>query len=66
VPLRLRLDGSVWRDVALVRRAWRIDQHWWRADPVRRDYFRVAAEDSPPVTIYRDLNTGAWSRQEYG
>lgn len=65
VPLRLRL-GGVWQDVTPVRRPWLIDQHWWRAEPVRRHYFRVAPADSPPLTIYRDLITGAWSRQEYG
>jgi hypothetical protein len=55
----------VWHDVQLVRRPWRIDQHWWRAEPVSRVYYRVASEDGPPLTIFRDLVTGAWSRQEY-
>ena len=64
VPLRLRL-GGVWQDVALVRRPWRIDQHWWRGEPVRRDYFRVAPADGPPLTVYRDEVTAAWFRQEY-
>ena len=57
-------DG--WQDVSLVRHPWRIDQHWWRGESVRRDYFRVAPEDGPPLTIYHDLISGAWFRQEYG
>jgi len=64
VPLRLRL-GSVWQDVTLVRRPWRIDQQWWRSEPVRRDYFRVAPGDGPPLTVYHDLVSGEWCRQEY-
>ena len=65
VPLRLKLAGA-WQDVTLVRRPWRIDQLWWRGEPVRRDYYRVAAEDGPPLTLYHDLISGEWFRQEYG
>ena len=64
VPLRLSLGGA-WQDVTLVRSPWRIDQHWWRADHIRRDYFRAAPQDGPPLTIYHDLVSGEWSRQEY-
>ena len=63
-PRRLHLDGT-WQDVALIRRPWRIDQHWWRAPAVSRVYYRVAPEDGPPLTLYRDLATGEWFRQEY-
>ena len=65
VPLCLKLRG-VWQDVTLLRRPWRIDQQWWRAEPVRRDYFRVAPEDGPPLTLYHDALSGEWYRQEYG
>jgi hypothetical protein len=64
VPLRLRL-GRIWQDVTLTRRPWRIDQHWWRSEPVRRIYFRVAAQEAAPSTIYHDLIDGTWSRQDY-
>jgi hypothetical protein len=64
LPTRLRLAG-VWQDVSLVRRPWRIDQHWWRSEPIGRDYYRVAPEDGPALTIYRDHLSGGWSRQEY-
>ncbi len=63
-PLRLRL-GNAWRAVSLARRLWRVEQHWWRGEPVQRDYYRVAPEDRPPLTIYRDLVSGQWFRQEY-
>ena len=63
-PARMRLGGA-WQDVTLLRRPWRIDQHWWRGQPVRRDYFRVAAGEGPPLTVYRDAITGEWARQEY-
>jgi hypothetical protein len=64
VPLRVRL-GSAWRDVKLARRPWRIDQYWWRDEPVSRMYYRVMLDDGSPFTIYNDLISGEWARQEY-
>jgi hypothetical protein len=63
-PVSVWLHGA-WQDVHLVRRPWRIDQHWWRAEPVSRLYYRLAPEDGPPLTIYRDLIAKTWARQEY-
>jgi hypothetical protein len=63
-PVRIR-SGGAWHGVTLVRRPWRIDQHWWRGECVRRDYYRVAPEDGPPITLYHDLVTDEWARQEY-
>jgi hypothetical protein len=51
--------------VRLARGPWRIHQHWWRAEPVSRHYYRVAPEDGPPLTIYHDISTQTWARQEY-
>lgn len=64
VPLRISL-GGVWQGVTMARQAWRIDQHWWRSDQVRRVYFRIAPLDGPPLTIYYDLHNDSWFRQEY-
>ena len=55
-----------WQPVSLLRRPWRIDQLWWRpGETVSRRYFSVAPEDGPPITLYQDLLTGRWYRQEY-
>ena len=64
LPQRVRLHGA-WQAVTLARRPWRIDQHWWRSDAISRVYYRVAPEDGPPLTLYRNLIDGAWARQEY-
>ena len=64
LPLRVRLAGG-WQDVDLTRRPWRIDQHWWRSDPVSRVYYRIAPADGPALTVYHDLVSGEWARQEY-
>jgi hypothetical protein len=57
--------GGAWREVVLLRSPWRIDQYWWRTEPVSRMYFRVAAAEGAPLTVYRDLVSGEWHRQEY-
>ncbi len=64
VPLRLRL-GTAWVNVELIRRPWCIEQHWWRGVALRRTYYQVALADELPLTIYRDLQTGEWLRQQY-
>ncbi len=64
LPLRARLAAG-WQDVELTRSPWRIDQHWWRADPVSRVYYRIAPADGPALTVYHDLVSGEWARQEY-
>ena len=64
VPQRVNL-GGVWQEVGLARSPWRIDQHWWRAPAVSRVYYRVAPEDGPPLTVYKDLESGEWAQQEY-
>jgi hypothetical protein len=64
VPRRVRFGGA-WRDVRLARRPWRIDQYWWRDEPVSRIYYRVVPQDRPPLTIYRNLASSEWARQEY-
>ena len=63
-PLRLLLSGG-WLEVSHVRRPWRVDQHWWRSDPIKRDYFRVATHDGPPLTLFHDRLSDEWFRQEY-
>ena len=63
-PLQLKF-GSAWQEVDMARQPWRIDQHWWREPEISRMYFRVAPQDRPPLTIYHDLISGEWFRQEY-
>ena len=65
VPQRLQLGAGPWQEVTLVRNPWRLDQYWWRADPIRRVYFRLLLPVGVPMTIFYDEVTGAWARQEY-
>lgn len=63
-PLRVLLRHG-WQSVEVTRGVWYVDQHWWRGQAIRRAYYRVAPTEGAPLTIFRDLSTGEWYRQEY-
>ena len=44
---------------------WELDDEWWRATSIRRRYFRLLMGTGRVLTVFRDLSTGAWFRQEY-
>ena len=49
-----------------VRSVWRIDDEWWRGEPVSRLYYSVLLETGVVMTIFRDLTTNKWHKQRYG
>jgi hypothetical protein len=64
VPRALSLRGR-WRRVLRVEEVWRVDDGWWRPEPVRRTYFRVALEEGLLVTLFLDQEEGGWWSQRY-
>jgi hypothetical protein len=44
---------------------WRIDDEWWRAEPVSRLYYNVLLVSGQRLVLYKDLITGDWYEQEY-
>ncbi len=63
-PRTVLVEGVV-RAVAAVQDRWRIDDEWWREQPVSRMYYQLRLEDDRVVTVYRDLPEGAWWLQRY-
>ena len=51
--------------VETVLETWRIEDEWWRAQPVRRAYWRLLLEDGRTVDVYRDGVRERWFRQAY-
>jgi len=49
--------------VAALRDQWRVDDLWWRR-AVSRRYFQAVLEDGRCVTVYQDLLTQRWYRQQ--
>ena len=43
---------------------WRIDDQWWRK-PISRLYYLVEFTSGSRLTVFRDLTTGKWYRQNW-
>ena len=75
-PLRVEAgdDGrptAVWLSgrryaVEAVLETWRIDDEWWRKQPVSRLYYSLLLEDGRTcIVVYRNLENGRWLKQAY-
>jgi len=51
--------------MAAIEDRWRIDDEWWRREPVSRLYFSVRLTSGHRVVLYKDLIGGEWYRQGY-
>jgi len=51
--------------VAAIEDRWRIDDEWWRSEPVARLYYTVLLDAGQRLIIYKDLTAGSWFRQGY-
>jgi hypothetical protein len=43
---------------------WRIEDEWWRS-PVSRAYYLLELENGVHLTVFQDLITGQWYRQNW-
>jgi len=44
---------------------WRIDDEWWRREPVSRLYCAVLFASGQRLVVYKDLTDGEWYKQGY-
>lgn len=58
----LTVDG---RTVEAIFETWRIEDEWWRTQPIRRMYWRLLLEAGRTVDVYRDNVRNLWYRQAY-
>jgi hypothetical protein len=52
--------------VADIADRWRLDDEWWRADPISRMYYVVVLAGGQRLVLYKDLVKGDWYRQNKG
>jgi hypothetical protein len=45
-------------------KAWRIDDEWWR-EPISRFYYLLEFTSGKRFTVFQDLITGRWYRQNW-
>lgn len=56
--------GRRWPVTAIEDR-WRIDDEWWRSEPVSRLYYAIVLRSGQRLVIYKDLISNRWYRQSY-
>lgn len=44
---------------------WELEDEWWRPAPIRRRYFQLLMDTGRVMTIFKDLSSGEWFRQNY-
>ena len=57
------LIGRRWYAVRRVLDLWRIDDEWWRPEPISRLYCRIDLHQIGVVLLFHDLISGHWFRQ---
>ena len=62
-PVAVRLGRK--QLVNSIEDRWRIDDEWWRSQPISRLYYAVLFKSGQKVIIYKDLAGGQWFRQTY-
>jgi hypothetical protein len=51
--------------IASIEDRWRIDDEWWRSEPISRIYYAVLFRSGQKLVIYHDLLKNAWYKQVY-
>jgi hypothetical protein len=63
LPLAVRTPRC--QRVTAIEDSWRIDDEWWRREPVSRLYYEVLLASGQRLVLYKDLAAGRWYRQGY-
>jgi hypothetical protein len=63
LPVAVRMKRR--QAVVSIEDRWRLDDEWWRAEPVARLYYNVLLTTGQRLVLYKDLITGSWYQQDY-
>ena len=62
LPIALKLRGR-WLNVESVDDRWRMEDEWWREQPVSRIYYECVVDGRIRVTVFQDIVAERWYRQ---
>ena len=51
--------------ITAVEDCWRIDDEWWRSEPVSRLYYAVILASGQRLVLSKNLIANSWYRQSY-
>jgi hypothetical protein len=60
-PVAVRLPRR--QRIAAIEDRWRLDDEWWRAEPIARLYYSVRLASGDRLVLYQDIITECWYRQ---
>ena len=49
--------------ITAIENTWRIDDEWWRTEPISRIYYAVLLASGQKLVLYQDLIKHEWYRQ---
>ena len=61
--LPVALTGKRRRQIVRIDDCWRLDDEWWRREPVTRLYYAVILAAGQKTVLYKDLYRNKWYRQ---
>lgn len=64
IPTKVGIQSGRQLVIAIEDR-WRIDDEWWRNEPVSRFYYAVRFASGQRLVLYKDLIQGKWYKQTY-
>ena len=62
MPTEVKLRGH-WIVVEAITDRWRIDDEWWREQPISRMYYQCVVDQGITVTMFHDLVSDLWHLQ---
>ena len=51
--------------IAAIDDRWRIDDEWWRPEPVARLYYAIRLASGERLVLFQDMAGGSWYEQDY-
>ncbi len=62
LPIAIKIKRR--QAISAIENTWRIDDEWWRSEPVSRIYYAVTlAPSGQQLTIFKDLESNGWYQQ---
>ena len=63
LPTAVRLKRR--QAIIAIEDCWRIDDEWWRSEPVSRLYYAVILASGQRIVLSKNLIDSSWYRQTY-